>query len=131
MPAPYRICKTSELLPGEKRLAHLNGISIGVFNIKGEYYALRNLCPHQLAPLCEGTITGTTLPSPVGEYCWAREGEIIRCPWHGWEFDIRTGQSVFNPHKVKTRAYNVTLESDPSVETYPTSIDDQWVVVHA
>ena len=128
------VCKVTDLPPGERRLIEVEGKSIGVFNLHGEYFALRNLCPHQFAPLCLGTITGYCEPSPVGEFRWAREGEIIRCPWHGWEFDIKTGRSIFNPHKVRTKAYPVTVEKsgespDPQVETFPVSVEEDWVIV--
>lgn len=105
------ICKTSELPAGSRKIVTVNGRSIGVFNVKGQYYALRNLCPHQMAELCRGTVTGYCEPGDVGEFNWARQGEIIRCPWHGWEFDIKTGKSIFNPHKVKTRSYEVKVEA--------------------
>jgi 3-phenylpropionate/trans-cinnamate dioxygenase ferredoxin subunit len=74
-----------------------------------------------------------TLPSPPGEYVWARDGEILRCPWHGWEFDITTGRSIFNPHRTRVRAYEVTVEPDPadeSVETYPVTVENDLVVLH-
>ena len=134
----------SELPPGARKIVEINGRTIGVFNVKGAYYALRNACPHQLAPLCRGYVTGTTLPSKPGEYNWARDGEILRCPWHGWEFDIMTGQSVFNPHKLRVKTYEVTVErggelvkaaisadgEDPAVETFPVTIEDELVVLH-
>jgi 3-phenylpropionate/trans-cinnamate dioxygenase ferredoxin subunit len=74
-----------------------------------------------------------TLPSRPGEYVWARDGEILRCPWHGWEFDITTGRSIFNPHKTRVRAYEVTVEPDSaeeSVETFPVTVEDGLVVLH-
>lgn len=145
MANPHRVCKVSDLPPGQRTIVDIAGRSIGVFNIEGEYHALRNVCPHQLAPLCKGRISGTTLPGPVGEFNYGHEGRILRCPWHGWEFDITTGRSVFNPHKVRVRSYEVTVEGengsthtctmsaddeDPSVETYPVTVESQWVVVH-
>lgn len=101
----------------------------------------RTSCPHQGAPLCRGNVKGTTLPSKPGEYIWGRDGEIIRCPWHGWEFDILTGRSLFNPHRVRVKAYEVTVEPGepaegggqdeaPSVETYPVTIEADRVVLH-
>jgi 3-phenylpropionate/trans-cinnamate dioxygenase ferredoxin subunit len=128
---------------GERRIVDVKGRSIGVFNVHGEYYAIRNLCPHEGAPLCRGIVTGTTLPSQPGEYIWAKDGEIVRCPWHGWEFDITTGQSVFNPHKMRVKKYTVTVEpvahkkeaheqeEDERVETFPVTVEDGWVVLHA
>ncbi|TVP78485.1 MAG: Rieske (2Fe-2S) protein, partial [Puniceicoccaceae bacterium] len=111
MPQKTLVCRVSELKPGERKIVQVGKKSIGVFNVDGDYYAVLNVCPHQMAPLCEGRITGTCSASKVGEYGWAREGEIIRCPWHNWEFDIKTGQSVFNPHAVRTRTYPVAVET--------------------
>lgn len=143
----YIVCHTDELPHGERKIVDAGGRSIGVFNVHGEYYALRNTCPHQQAPLCLGKITGTTLPSGVHEYIYEREGEIIRCPWHGWEFDILTGKSIFNPHRVRVKSYEVTVESggkahatapcqstddeDPSVETFPVVVEGGLVILHA
>ena len=122
-----------DIPPGQRKIVEVEGRSIGVFNVNGTFYALRNACPHQAAPLCRGTITGTTLPSKPGEYIWGREGEILRCPWHGWEFDITNGKSVFDPHRTRVKAYEVTIEEpeeSPSVETYPVSIEAGRIVLH-
>jgi nitrite reductase (NADH) small subunit len=127
---------TAEIGPGQRKIVDVEGVSIGVFNVHGTYFALRNRCPHQGAPLCRGSLKGTALPSLPGEYLWAREGEILRCPWHGWEFDVTTGRSICNPHRVRVRAYEVTVdvptdgEPDPGVETYPVTVQAGSVVVH-
>lgn len=146
MPQPYPVCNVSELPPGAKKIIQAGGKSIGVFNVHGKFHALRNSCPHQFAPLCLGRITGTTLPSKVGEYIWEKDGEIIRCPWHGWEFEIATGCSIFNPHKVRVKTYEVTVElpdgtqkkqtlksddPDPAVETFSVTTQDGMIFVHA
>src|SRR5689334_14139356 len=134
--AKHIVATTTEIGPGQRKIVEIEGISIGIFNIHGEYYALRNRCPHQGAPLCLGSLKGMALPSQPGEYLWAREGEILRCPWHGWEFDVRTGHSICNPHKVRVRAYEVTVEApgeaepDPSVEMFPVTIEAESVVLH-
>ena len=130
--ARHVVGKVSEVNPGERRIVEAEGRSIGVFNVDGAFFALRNSCPHQAAPLCLGAIKGMTMPSKPGEYIWARDGEILRCPWHGWEFDILTGRSIFNPHRVRVRTYEVTVEAeeDESVETFPVSIEDGWIVLH-
>ena len=128
------VARVSELPPGERKIVEVEGRSIGVFNVHGDYYALRNICPHQGAPLCLGDVMGTAAPTPPGEYRWEREGEILRCPWHGWEFDLKTGRSIFNPHKMRVRSYEVSVDSDAeadeSVETYPLSVEDGLVVLH-
>ena len=127
----YIVGKVSELPPGERKIVEVQGRSIGVFNVHGTYYALRNSCPHQGAPLCRGAITGMAMPSKLGEYVWAREGEILRCPWHGWEFDVTSGRSVCNPHRTRVKTYEVTVEEDESVETYPVTLEEGLVVLHA
>ena len=127
----YIVGKVSELPFGERKIVEVQGRSIGVFNVHGTYYALRNSCPHQAAPLCLGALKGMTMPGKPGEYVWAREGEILRCPWHGWEFDVTSGRSVCNPHKTRVKTYEVTVEKDESVETYPVTIEAGLVVLHA
>ena len=135
--AKHVIGAVDEIPPGQRKIVDVSGVSIGVFNVGGTFYALRNVCPHQGAPLCRGRLTGTSLPSAPGEYVWAREGEILRCPWHGWEFDVLTGRSLFNPHRVRVRAYEVSVEppsgveeEDPSVETYAVTVEADLIVLH-
>ena len=127
------VCQLSELRPGDRRIITVAGRSIGVLNVDGALYALRNRCPHQGAPLCLGLIGGTTVASKPFEREYSRDNQIIKCPWHGWEFDIATGRSVFNPHKVRVRTYEVTIEpaeEDPRVETFPVTVEDGLVLVH-
>lgn len=109
MKEKYFVCRTDELAIGDRKLIQVGRKSIGVFNVKGEFYALLNVCPHQLAPLCEGEIGGYCMPSEVSEYELSRSGEILRCPWHGWEFDITTGRSIFDPASVRTKRIPVQV----------------------
>ncbi|NJK91556.1 MAG: Rieske (2Fe-2S) protein [Blastochloris sp.] len=95
MPVKHVVCKQQDLPPGGRILVQIGNKSIGVFNVKGDYFALLNVCPHQFAPLCQGTICGINEPSEVGEFKFVRSGEIIRCPWHGWEFDIKKRPQYF------------------------------------
>ncbi len=108
--ARHVVGTVDELLPGTRKIVELEGRSVGVFNVNGEYFALLNRCPHQAGPLCKGNIHGFLRPGAVGEYDYSRPGEIVRCPWHGWEFDVRTGQSWFDPKAVRVRRYEVTVE---------------------
>ncbi|MCY3978686.1 MAG: Rieske (2Fe-2S) protein [Chloroflexi bacterium] len=105
----YVVGKVSELPPSSRRIVRVNGREIGVFNVKGKYYALRNLCPHQSAPLCLGELTGLAVSDEPGEIEWTREGEILRCPWHGWEFDISNGSTIFQS-KARVKTYEVQVE---------------------
>jgi nitrite reductase/ring-hydroxylating ferredoxin subunit len=132
--ANHVVGTVSEIPPGQRKIVELEGRTIGVFNVKGTFHALRNACPHQSGPLCRGRIIGLLRASDQRFLELSREGEIIRCPWHGWEFDLTTGRSVFNPHKIRARVYPVTIEpeedNDPSIETYPVTVDRGRVVVH-
>jgi nitrite reductase (NADH) small subunit len=99
----------SELPPGSRRIVEIEGRSIGLFNVHGTLVAVLNVCPHELAPVCKGRVGGTTLPSAPGEMRWGREGEILACPWHGWEFDLLTGRALADSKK-QLRRYPVTVE---------------------
>ena len=132
--ARHVVGTVAELPPGSRKIVDVEGRSIGVFNVDGNFYALRNSCPHQAAPLCRGSIKGMTTSTGPGQDQYVREGEILRCPWHGWEFDLTNGRSIFNPHKVRVKSYEVTVEApddeDPSIETYPVTVEQEVVVLH-
>jgi len=91
------VCPAAELLPGDKRIVDVpGGPSIGVFNIGGEYHAIKNVCPHNGAPLCLGSVHATHAPSELHQFEPCMEGRVIRCPWHGWEFDIVSGKGLYD-----------------------------------
>lgn len=157
--ARYVVGTVDDIPPGSRKVILVNGREIGVFNVNGEFFAVLNRCPHQGGPLCSGRQTGFLVAPLPGEYQLSRPGEVIRCPWHGWEFDLRTGQSWCEPTKVRVRRYDVSVESgealvasvpgdeaeaaeeiDPlappglvkgpyKAETFPVSIERQYVVV--
>jgi len=140
---PRHIVATEdEIAPGQRKIVDVAGRAIGVFNIDGEYFAVRNRCPHQGGPVCEGYLTGFLKSSVPGEYTYTRRGEILRCPWHGWEFDVKTGQSWLDPKRVRAKSYQVsvapsdTLDTDTDIqqgaytaETYDVTVDRQYVIV--
>lgn len=130
------VAKVSELPPGSRKLVTVRGRPIAVFNLKGEFFGLLNRCPHQGGSLCDGILTGLIESDEPGQYRYTRAGEIIRCPWHGWEFDIRTGQSWCDPSKIQVRNYKVEIANGRSVvegpylaETVPVSVEEDYVIV--
>ena len=145
--AKYIVATVDELTPGTRTIIEVKGRTIGVFNVDGEFFALRNRCPHQGGPLCAGKLSGLMLADRPGEYRYSRKDEILRCPWHGWEFDIRTGQSWVEPAKLRVRSYGVSVEAGSEigesgedsfshlvkgpyvVEIFPVSVDREYVVV--
>ena len=90
----HAVATVDEVPPGGRKLVEVGGRSIGLFNVHGTYRAVLNICPHALAPICRGHVRGTTEPSAPGEYRWGREGEILACPWHGWEYDLISGEAL-------------------------------------
>ena len=83
--------------PGGRRVVTVAGRSIGIFNVKGRFHALRNSCLHNQAPVCLGEVGATYLPSEPGQYRRGLDGRVLRCPWHGWEYDITTGRNLIDP----------------------------------
>jgi 3-phenylpropionate/trans-cinnamate dioxygenase ferredoxin subunit len=113
MAEKHQVCFADELQPGSRKVVEIGGRSIGVFNVNNQFYAIRNSCPHRGAPLCRGVVTGLVTSPELYELEMERLGEIVRCPWHGWEFDLTTGRSVFNPHKMRVKSYDVSVEPEP------------------
>jgi 3-phenylpropionate/trans-cinnamate dioxygenase ferredoxin subunit len=100
-----------EFEPGKFRFVEIGKRSIGVVKTGDDFYAVLNICPHELAPVCAGTLTGTMLPSDPGEVEYGLEGRILRCPWHGYEFDLADGgRTVFTNFKARVRLYPVSIE---------------------
>ena len=107
--ARFAVARAEEIPPGGRKLVDVAGKSVGVFNVNGAYVAVLNVCPHELIPVCTGRVGGTTLPSAPGEWRWGREGEILACPMHGWEFDLLTGKALAHKRK-HLKLYQVTVE---------------------
>lgn len=76
------------------------------------FFAIRPICPHYGADLSKGHFTGTNVPSEVGVFRWGRDCELVRCPWHAWEFDLKTGRSLHDPDRQRVKAYDVEIEGD-------------------
>jgi nitrite reductase/ring-hydroxylating ferredoxin subunit len=109
------VAEVSSFPAGESRIVETDGqISIGVFNVDGEYHALLNKCLHQNGPLCEGAVE----PELVAE--WPGPGHrvteeygtefVVKCPWHGWEYDLESGRLL--------------RDEDIQVPVFETTVDD-------
>jgi nitrite reductase/ring-hydroxylating ferredoxin subunit len=104
------VCQVEDVKTGTPYIAKIRSFSVGVFRIGDSFYALLNVCPHRGAPICEGPQCGTTAPVDGAEFIYHRENEIVRCAWHGWEFDIRSGVALVDP-SVRARTFPVTVEA--------------------
>jgi nitrite reductase (NADH) small subunit len=93
----FVVARAGELAAGERRVMSCDGVEIGVFNVDGDLVAWYNQCAHRGGPVCQGRIFHR-VREPVdgnGETRMLQhdpEHKNIVCPWHGWEFDLRTGR---------------------------------------
>ena len=85
--------KVSDFQNGDRKIVDVNGKSVGVFRIDDQFYAIRNRCPHQWGPLCLGNFAPRAVSSGPGDVHMDDGPPLLACPWHGWEYDIATGQS--------------------------------------
>jgi nitrite reductase/ring-hydroxylating ferredoxin subunit len=111
----YVVATRDELPPGERKIVKLGKREIGVFNVNGELKAIANICPHHQAPLCLGPQVGEMKADGVGNYLYGREGEIIRCPWHSFEFDLNTGRCLPVPDLYRVAVYPTRWEGSDAV----------------
>jgi len=87
------VANTSDVAPGTGTVAEINGKSLAVFNVDGIFHVIDNTCVHRGGPLGEGDL----------------DGEVVTCPWHGWEYNVKTGVSVNNPSAC-VASYPVEIE---------------------
>ena len=138
--AKHVVGSVGSMPPGTQHRVEVAGRAIAIFNVGGSYRALRDVCPHQGAALSAGTVIGSVEAERAGEYefCAARR---VRCPWHGWEYDLETGQSSYDPEHDRVRAYEVSVEPGEALlpsgrapgpyvaETVPITVEDDYVIV--
>jgi nitrite reductase/ring-hydroxylating ferredoxin subunit len=130
------VATVDEIAAGQCKRVNVAGRDIGLFNVHGTFYALANRCPHAGGALCEGKIVGLAQSDGPGTYRIARQGEFVRCPWHGWEYEIATGQSWCDPKSTVARQFDVAVESGEQLvkgpyvaESFPVSVEKDYVIV--
>ena len=118
MPSEHIVAREGELAEGKSCLVKIGEREVGLFNVRGSYYALPNICIHQAGPLCKGRISGTLTATAESnwKFQWVNEGEIVTCPWHALEFNITTGQCLAFP-KRRVRSYPVKVENGQIIIT--------------
>ena len=139
--------KASEFKDGDRQIVRIGEHEIGIFKHEGEFFAYSNFCLHQGGPSCEG-LTIARVEERLSDdkrsmgLHFTNDMNFV-CPWHGWEFDIRTGQSWFDPAKVRVKTYEASvqpgtvlvppapgLQPGPyQAETYPVSVEESYLVV--
>jgi len=139
--------KVSDFENGDRKIVDVNGKSIGVFRVDDRFYALRNRCPHQFGPLCVGPLAPRAVSTGPGDVRMEPGPPLIACPWHGWEYDLATGQSFMGPGRGNAPALSYDVDVRPGreivgdtvgdgrvpgpyvAETVPVSVEQDYVVV--
>ena len=102
-------------LSGERRIVEVGGRSIGVFRVGERFYGIRNRCPHQGGPLCLGHLLGDAVADAPGHAQISEDPLRIACPWHGWEYDLDSGQSFMGTVAPGVKSYGVELSPGGSL----------------
>lgn len=132
----YVVAEAADFADREIRRVEAGGKPIALVRVDDAFYALLDRCPHGGAPLSGGRLAHQVESSGPGDYRICRRDEMLRCPWHGWEYDLKTGQSWSDPKSTRTRAFaaeSVTgdeLVKGPYVaETVSVTVEGDYVVV--
>lgn len=114
------VCRAADVPPGTRKIVRYRGSDVGIFNVGGRYFAVRNYCPHQGAPVCLGRVGGTMAESRPHEYIYM-DGPVLVCPWHQWEFDLATGACLTDA-RARVKIYDVVVEGDKIIVQNPPGI---------
>src|SRR5262249_48737677 len=95
---------------GTKTRIEIDGRAIAIFSVDSGFYALRDVCPHRGAPLSAGSFVGWLEADGPGCYRFDSSRQLIKCPWHGWEYELATGQSWYDPVRDRVRAYSIDVQ---------------------
>jgi len=109
------VCRTNELVPGGIISGQVGPIPVVVVRATdGTLHAMVAKCLHQGGPLDKGRLYEHVTAEDIGEYIPEKNCEILKCPWHGYEYDIRTGCVLTDPSR-RLQQFNVREEGDEVV----------------
>jgi nitrite reductase/ring-hydroxylating ferredoxin subunit len=108
--------RATEFKDGDRQIVRVGNHEIGVFKDKGEFFAYSNYCLHQGGPACEGLtiakVEEKLMPDMTSRGLYFSETEMhFVCPWHGYEYDMKTGECV-SDRRLKLKKYNVVQKGD-------------------
>jgi nitrite reductase/ring-hydroxylating ferredoxin subunit len=107
-----RVCGLSDIADGGRKVVDVSGLEVGIFRLGDDCFAYENTCPHLAGPVCQGKILPRVLEAVADDRTsrgrvFSKTQMNIICPWHGFEFDIRTGQ---HPTDRRVRLRRVPLQ---------------------
>jgi nitrite reductase/ring-hydroxylating ferredoxin subunit len=130
------VARAADLPPGSIARVEAAGKAFCLVNLRGVFHALADRCPHAGASLSAGRLSGTVESDGPGSYRLCRQGEMVRCPWHGWEFDVATGQSWCDPKSTRARHFDAEavagsdlLKGPHVAQTVPVTVEGDYVVL--
>jgi len=137
------VAKVDDFAPNTRRIVNVGGREIGVFRLGDRFFGIRNRCPHQGGPLCEGRTTPLVVSDVPGRIELGST-MLVMCPWHGWHYDLETGEA-YAPGDPHVKSYAVSVERGRDVvagedgaapprllaETFAVEIEDDYVVLEA
>jgi nitrite reductase/ring-hydroxylating ferredoxin subunit len=139
------VSKVEDFAPDTRRIVNVGGREIGVFRLGDRFFGIRNRCPHQGGPLCQGRTVPLVVSDGPGKFELGGS-MLVMCPWHGWHYDMETGEA-YAPGDPRVKSYNVSIErggdvvgaqgesggSQPRLlaETFTVNIEDDYVVLDA
>lgn len=140
--------RVEEIPEGGRFIGTFGGREIGILHVDGKFYAFLHRCPHLGGPLCDGVVLGLVTSTGPGELTFDADRKMLTCPWHGWEFELKTGQSYWNPKGLRARSMPVQVQSGAQVaeglqdgsavgpvkgpyvaETYGVTVESDYVVI--
>lgn len=110
------VCKPTEFQDGERKIVRVENDEIGIFRHEGAYYAYSNYCVHQGGPACEGLTIARVEErlredkTSMGLFFHEKEMSFA-CPWHGYEYDMRTGEHIAD-RRIRLRKYKIVEKED-------------------
>jgi nitrite reductase/ring-hydroxylating ferredoxin subunit len=143
----YIVGRAADIVDRGRKIVEVAGREIGIYRLGNEFFAILNRCPHLGGPLCKGDVVTEISATEPGAVRSDPSKVYVTCPWHNWEFDIRTGRSYFNPNGPRARAYPVSVEDGEAVrkameqggadrvegpyraEHVPISVEDEFLVL--
>ena len=91
-----KVAEAKEVAPGTGKVVEAEARSLALFNVSGAFYAIDNTCTHRGGPLGEGALAG----------------EVVTCPWHGAQFNVKTGEVLAPPAPIGVRSFPVKVQGD-------------------
>jgi nitrite reductase/ring-hydroxylating ferredoxin subunit len=108
--------RVSEFADGTRQIVKVGNTEVGVFRHEGTFYAYSNYCLHQGGPACEGLTIAKVEEhlredkTSMGLFFSEKDMNFV-CPWHGYEYDMKSGECI-SDRKLKLKNYQVVTKGD-------------------